>query len=424
MDATARHHRIARFEAALWIVMSILAFLAKGNPALVYPQALYLFLLLLASSLGTGLAIRLAPEKPWLHVITLLAGFAAIAGIQEWSGGTESSLWVLYLLPLFTAAILLDGRELAWTALGACASNAALYLSWLGNWNAIVSFELALKTGVLTCAATAIWLMSRAQREADSRARRQHEKIEKLEASARAEAETREHERGLTEIAAVGARAAHDLTTPLMVVRAYARLHLEQGVEDPVLARDLGRIESAAAFCQHLASSLMARPGNASTTHRLSNVVETALALAEPILRSRQVTVSTTVPSEPLYVTTPQQDLERILLNLLGNAAKAVAPGSKVHVTVIRTDTGSRPSVLIAVEDNGPGIPDAVLPKLFKPFTTTNGTGLGLHLSREAARRLGGDIQAENVPGGGARFVVCLPLTTAPKPATAQTAAV
>jgi signal transduction histidine kinase len=70
-------------------------------------------------------------------------------------------------------------------------------------------------------------------------------------------------------------------------------------------------------------------------------------------------------------------------------------------------------SVTIIVEDTGPGIPSAFMEKLFKPFNSTKasteGTGLGLYLSREIITQHNGRLGAENKPGGGARFTILLP---------------
>ena len=74
-------------------------------------------------------------------------------------------------------------------------------------------------------------------------------------------------------------------------------------------------------------------------------------------------------------------------------------------------------TVTVAVEDNGPGIAEADLPKIFDPFFTTKdvgkGLGLGLSISYNIIRDFGGSITAENRPEGGARFIVTLCRTNA-----------
>ena len=423
VDQTARRRRTASIEAALWIVMGVLAFLSKDNPNLVYPQVLYLMLGLLGSTFGTSLAVRRWPDRRTLHAATLLGGFASIAGLQVWSGGPESILWALYLLPVFTAAILLQGRELAWTALGACASNAVLYAASDLAWTREIMFELALKTGILALAAAATWALSRSERDAEERGARQRELIGRLEESARLVAETREREKGLAAIAAVGAGAAHDLSTPLMVIRSYARLHLEEGVGEPMLERDLQRIDAAASFCQDLVGGMMARGNGESAPRRLSAVVESALALAEPILRTRKVEIERAYPEETLTVAAPQNSLERVVLNLVGNSAKAMKDGGSLRVRIERQESSHGTWAVAVFEDDGPGIPPDILSHLFQPFASSRkgkgGNGLGLYVSRQAVMKAGGRLEAENRPEGGARFTLRLPLLGAPQPAAA-----
>jgi signal transduction histidine kinase len=76
--------------------------------------------------------------------------------------------------------------------------------------------------------------------------------------------------------------------------------------------------------------------------------------------------------------------------------------------------------VTLLVEDNGPGFPPEVLPRLFDAFFTTKGpekgTGLGLTISRELVERFGGTLRAENRPEGGARMRLELPVHPSPVP--------
>ncbi|MFP2932655.1 sensor histidine kinase, partial [Pyxidicoccus sp. 3LG] len=96
------------------------------------------------------------------------------------------------------------------------------------------------------------------------------------------------------------------------------------------------------------------------------------------------------------------------LINLLLNAGQAMGGQGSVRVTT-RREGGE---AWLVVEDAGPGIPPEVMSRLFEPFFTTKGrqgTGLGLAVSLRLAQVMGGRLQAENVPGGGARFTVSLP---------------
>ncbi len=119
--------------------------------------------------------------------------------------------------------------------------------------------------------------------------------------------------------------------------------------------------------------------------------------------------------------------LGQVFLNLLLNAAQALDEGgAKRNVVTVRSfDDGD--SVVIEVADNGPGIPPAVLPRIFESFFTTKprglGTGLGLPISLGIVRGLGGELTVDAPPGSGARFRVRLPASDA-TPAEAAPVAV
>ncbi len=102
--------------------------------------------------------------------------------------------------------------------------------------------------------------------------------------------------------------------------------------------------------------------------------------------------------------------MEQVLMNLGVNARDAMPEGG--HLT-LSTRLGDDGRVLLDIQDTGAGIPEALLPRLFEPFVTTKehgkGTGLGLAMVFSILKAHGGEIHAENVPEGGARFRVSLP---------------
>ena len=98
----------------------------------------------------------------------------------------------------------------------------------------------------------------------------------------------------------------------------------------------------------------------------------------------------------------------RVLDNLVRNAIEAAGKGrAQVRIATARTEG----SVQLAVVDDGPGVPDDLLDKIFNPYFTTKkeGTGLGLPTARKIVLDHGGEMTCENAPGGGARFVIILP---------------
>jgi signal transduction histidine kinase len=143
--------------------------------------------------------------------------------------------------------------------------------------------------------------------------------------------------------------------------------------------------------------------------------LDEALSLVGSQLRHEGVTV------EKDYAVLPELlvragEVNQIFLNLLTNAWQAVSGRTPAE---IRVRTRLLPAAVeIAIEDNGPGVPDELCTRIFDPFFTTkpagHGTGLGLSISAQIAARHGGTLAVERAPGGGARFVLRLPLAPAP----------
>jgi signal transduction histidine kinase len=121
------------------------------------------------------------------------------------------------------------------------------------------------------------------------------------------------------------------------------------------------------------------------------------------------------------------QDIGRVLLNLFNNAFYACAEGSRNAVSkekignpdlykpIVSVSTKkSENSVCVSVSDNGGGIPQKIIDKIFQPFFTTkptgSGTGLGLSLSYDIVKAHGGEIKVESKEGGGSKFTILLPL--------------
>lgn len=404
---------LVRYESALWSVLGALAYLARDNADLVYPDILWLFALLLAVSLVSAWAVRRWPRRDGPHAACTVLSFCIIAAIQSRSGGAQSNLWVLYLLPLFASALLLRGRELALIAAGAALCDAALYIQPDSTWGASVLFELAVKTGVLWAAAASAWVLAEAERRARARSTIQRARLERMTAGLRRSESARVQDQALAALGLASAATAHDMATPLTVIRGYATMRLEQTDLDPELRKDLERIDRAAAFCQGLASTTLSQARGRKRVGLLS-IIENALALSEEILTRRRISVQRDYDGEMFPLRGDAQGLERLFLNLIGNAAKAMPDGGTLTLRLRAAGN----DVEARLEDTGRGVPDEVLPRLFSPFVTTRasegGTGLGLHMCRETARRHGGELSAANLPQGGASFLVRLPLETMP----------
>lgn len=137
--------------------------------------------------------------------------------------------------------------------------------------------------------------------------------------------------------------------------------------------------------------------------------LETACKLTEALTRRRARLVKDVHPV-PL-VKGDHGKLVQVFTNLLTNAAQAIeGPWQDNEIRVLTSEREGK--VVVAVEDTGCGIPEAIGNRVFEPFFTTKprdtGTGLGLALSAEIVHRCGGDIGFTATPGRGTRFEVCL----------------
>jgi signal transduction histidine kinase len=145
-----------------------------------------------------------------------------------------------------------------------------------------------------------------------------------------------------------------------------------------------------------------------------SAVVDMTLQLLEHRLRSYDVT-ATVVREGPLPpVEADPEQLKEILVNLMINACEAIGTGRNGRITIhegVASDGGGRMAV-IRISDNGPGIPESVVPKVFQPFFTTKeeGTGLGLSIASRIIGEHRGRLEVRSIKGEGATFTVTLPV--------------
>jgi len=142
----------------------------------------------------------------------------------------------------------------------------------------------------------------------------------------------------------------------------------------------------------------------------LSNAVNTALEWVTKACRIKpRINLQL---AEQVSVFGRKGQVHQILVNLIQNAVDVMEnqEHQQVNITTIKLDD----SILIQVQDRGPGIPDQALPKVFDPFFTTKdvgkGTGLGLYISYGIAKDMDGDLTAQNHPDGGALFTLTIPL--------------
>jgi signal transduction histidine kinase len=145
----------------------------------------------------------------------------------------------------------------------------------------------------------------------------------------------------------------------------------------------------------------------------LEDTVRDVLSLLGPEMAENALRCSTEIVSN-LFVHVDRDKLQQILLNVVGNAVKFTPPGGTI--TVRAASTERLDEVLLRVSDTGPGVPEENQQAIFEPFVQLDtgrrrrvtGAGLGLSISRDFARGMGGDLTIESEAGKGATFVLKL----------------
>jgi signal transduction histidine kinase len=145
----------------------------------------------------------------------------------------------------------------------------------------------------------------------------------------------------------------------------------------------------------------------------LGSLIRETAALVEPMAKSKHLSYVVNTAAQPIEADTDAAKVRQILLNLLSNAVKFTKSGGIVVDASLENDMAR-----IAVEDTGIGIPVSELERIFEPFRQvgdvytqkSTGTGLGLSVSRQLARLLGGDVTVVRTGNEGSVFEVRLPL--------------
>jgi two-component system NtrC family sensor kinase len=226
----------------------------------------------------------------------------------------------------------------------------------------------------------------------------------------------------LTSLGQLISGVAHELNNPLTGVLGFTQLVL--GYEDlPARARrDLRTVIEQAQRCERIVRNLLSFAREHKPEKRpigVNGVLESTLALLEYPLRVDNILVVKDLQEDlPLAVADFHQ-LQQVFLSLLTNARHAMARSGRGNRIVLRT-RAHEAWIQVDVIDDGPGIPEADLPRIFDPFFTTkprgSGAGLGLSMCYGMVSEHGGRIRVSSREGKGTTFTVELP---APLPDTA-----
>jgi PAS domain S-box-containing protein len=255
------------------------------------------------------------------------------------------------------------------------------------------------------------------------RAMAERESLLAREQSARRDAE--EASRAKSQFLAV---MSHELRTPLNAIGGHIQL-IEMELHGPVTPKQreaLGRVERSQRHLLTLISNVLnlASIESGHVEYTFAEVATTPLlaeitSMLEPIFAASGLTCTVAQPDgeagdEAIVVYADREKTRQILLNLVTNAIKFTPAGGSITLDAVRSEADM---VSMRVRDSGIGIPVGKLESIFEPFVQlearpanngNKGVGLGLAISRDLARGMGGDLLADSCPGEGSTFTLTL----------------
>ena len=221
------------------------------------------------------------------------------------------------------------------------------------------------------------------------------------------------------------ASMSHELRTPLNVILGMAEILRKKTLGE--LNRDqqesVASVEESGRYLLSLINDILDLSKIEAGMLQLDiqeaavrDVVESSLRFVREAAHRKKITLESSYRQEILYLHVDARRLKQILVNLLANSVKFTPEGG--HITIEVSQPIDRHQISFSVQDNGIGIDEKDLPKLFKSFQQIDsalnrkyaGTGLGLSLVKRMTEMHGGTVAVASKPGQGARFTITLPL--------------
>jgi len=218
------------------------------------------------------------------------------------------------------------------------------------------------------------------------------------------------------------ANVSHEIRTPLTAIKGFVETMLYNHDHDiaktekflGIISKHVKRLE---AITEDLLSLAKIEKKDARNELRLENskikdIIESALQMVEEIAKKKNIDFNISC-SDDIFAETDIPLLEQALVNLIDNAVKYSPEGEKIFIQAERMEN----EIMINVKDNGPGISEKHLPRLFERFyrvdkarsRSLGGTGLGLAIVKHIVQAHGGSVTADSAPGKGSTFTIHLP---------------
>lgn len=263
--------------------------------------------------------------------------------------------------------------------------------------------------------------------EAEAKVMQLNDEVRELKASSKNEIQEIEEEMGeehhLASVGRLAAGVAHELNTPLGAVLTMVGSLLRRE-DDANKKKRLSIVNDAVVKCKEIINKLLIYSRSPVQSEKgltfsrfvrsdtdLNSILTGIAEMMAEELQNSSIELQLDLGELPALRANGSQ-WSHVFTNLIANARDALIENKVPNPKITVTSTVRAKKLVVSVEDNGPGVPDAHKAKVFEPFFTTKevgrGTGLGLAICREIVRKHKGDITIKNGESGGAKFEITL----------------
>jgi len=217
----------------------------------------------------------------------------------------------------------------------------------------------------------------------------------------------------LADLGRMASTVAHEIKTPLITIGGYAQRVLRKIDEGRVDRNEVLTIIEEIARLERISSEILDYSQKSQLflhNNDLNQIISETVDLESSKLKYENIEVDTEFCQQELKIISDKDRLKQVLFNLIHNAAEAMTQGGKIKIA-----TGRKGDYAwFRIEDNGCGMDQETMRKLYTPFFTSKrqGTGLGLPVSKKIIDDHGGNIVVESEPERGSRFTINLPSKT------------
>ncbi|HAF95040.1 MAG: hypothetical protein A2X34_09595 [Elusimicrobia bacterium GWC2_51_8] len=400
----------SNYEVIFSVFMVALAYFYRQNPLIAYPEVLYLFMSLLAANFAFN---RILSEKSraslWLVDAMLLTNMVVITAIIFKSGGHLSFFWVLYLLPIFTAALAGRIPEVAVTT-ALCVLTLGVLSAGPARTDTAQMFAFFIKSSVFLFSVFVTYRAAMSRRRLETEMSFKRFQVERL-MSAVSESDSRAQlDASAAEVGRMTASLLHDIGNVVSIILMSSEIMAAEEKPNP---KDVRLVHQAARMAKSIINGSLALIKGARyefSLERINEPLENAAAIFIRQARGKGVKLSVSVEEGLPAVKMSAPHIQRVFINAIANSLSFLKPEGAITLKAVREGEAVR----VSIEDDGPGFPPDILERGIAAFGTTRkekgGTGLGLFNSKEIVEKHGGKLSIRNRQPSGAVVEFTLPV--------------